>query len=43
MCANKVAVAAGFSDISDLADPAKTALLDSDGNGKGEVFIGATG
>lgn len=43
MCANKVAVEAGFADISDLADPAKTALLDSDGNGKGEVFIGATG
>ena len=43
MCANKVASEAGFKDISDLADPTKTALLDSDGNGKGEVFIGATG
>ncbi len=43
MCANKVAADAGFKDISDLADPTKTALLDSDGNGKGEVFIGATG
>ena len=43
MCANQVAVTAGFADISDLADPVKTALLDSDGNGRGEVFIGATG
>ena len=43
ICANKVAADAGFKDISDLADPAKAALLDSDGNGKGEVFIGATG
>ena len=43
MCANKVAADAGFKDISDLANPTLTALLDSDGNGKGEVFIGATG
>ncbi len=43
MCSNKAAADAGFKDISDLADPTKTALLDSDGNGKGEVFIGATG
>ena len=43
MCANKAAADAGFKDISDLADPTKTALLDSDGNGKGEVFIGVTG
>jgi glycine betaine/proline transport system substrate-binding protein len=43
MCANKAGTDAGFVDISDLADPVKTALLDSDGNGKGEVFIGVTG
>jgi glycine betaine/proline transport system substrate-binding protein len=43
ICANKAAADAGFKDISDLADPTKAALLDSDGNGKGEVFIGATG
>jgi glycine betaine/proline transport system substrate-binding protein len=43
MCSNKAAADAGFKDISDLTDPAKAALLDSDGNGKGEVFIGATG
>ncbi len=43
MCANKVAADAGFKDISDLADPVKTAMLDSDGNGKGDIFIGATG
>lgn len=43
MCANKAAEEAGMKDISDLTDPTKAALLDSDGNGKGEVFIGATG
>lgn len=43
ICANKAAQDAGFKDISDLADPAKAVLLDSDGNGKGEVFIGVTG
>ena len=43
ICANKAAADAGFKDISDLADPTRAALLDSDGNGKGEVFIGATG
>jgi glycine betaine/proline transport system substrate-binding protein len=43
ICVNKAAVDAGIADISDLTDPKKAALLDSDGNGKGEVFIGATG
>jgi glycine betaine/proline transport system substrate-binding protein len=43
ICVNKAAVDAGIADISDLTDPTKAALLDSDGNGKGEVFIGATG
>ena len=43
ICANKAAADAGFKDISDLADDDRTALLDSDGNGKGEVFIGAKG
>ena len=43
ICANKAAADACFKDISDLADHDRTALLDSDGNGKGEVFIGAKG
>jgi glycine betaine/proline transport system substrate-binding protein len=43
ICVNKAAVDAGIADISDLTDPTKAALLDSDGNGKGEVYIGATG
>jgi glycine betaine/proline transport system substrate-binding protein len=43
ICVNQAAVDAGIADISDLTDPTKAVLLDSDGNGKGEVFIGATG
>ena len=43
MCVNKAALAAGIKDISDLTDPAKAKLLDRDGKGKGEVFIGASG
>jgi glycine betaine/proline transport system substrate-binding protein len=43
ICVNKAAVDAGIADISDLTDPTKAALLDSDGNGKGEIYIGATG
>ncbi len=35
------AAAAGIKDVSDLSDPAKTAVLDTDGDGKGEVWIGA--
>jgi glycine betaine/proline transport system substrate-binding protein len=43
ICVNQAALDAGIVDISDLTDPTKAARLDSDGNGKGEVFIGATG
>jgi glycine betaine/proline transport system substrate-binding protein len=43
ICVNKAAMDAGIADISDLTDPTKAALLDSDGNGKGELYIGATG
>src|SRR5690606_2926925 len=32
---------AGIKDVSDLSDPAKTAVLDTDGDGQGEVWIGA--
>jgi len=31
----------GIKDIADLADPAKASLLDTDGDGKGEMWIGA--
>lgn len=41
LCATPDAAAAGIKDVSDLNDPAKTALLDTDGDGKGEVWIGA--
>jgi glycine betaine/proline transport system substrate-binding protein len=41
LCATPDAAAAGIKDVSDLSDQAKTALLDTDGDGKGEVWIGA--
>jgi glycine betaine/proline transport system substrate-binding protein len=31
----------GIKDISDLTDPAKAAVFDTDGDGKGEMWIGA--
>ncbi|MGV8989237.1 MAG: glycine betaine ABC transporter substrate-binding protein [Cypionkella sp.] len=43
ICVNKAALDAGIKDITDLTDPDKAKLLDSDGNGRGEVYIGATG
>ncbi|MGO9635542.1 MAG: glycine betaine ABC transporter substrate-binding protein [Steroidobacteraceae bacterium] len=43
MCVNGAAQRAGIRDISDLTDPAKAALLDSHGDGRGEIFIGAPG
>ena len=33
----------GVTSITDLTDPAKAALFDSDGDGRGEIWIGATG
>lgn len=42
LCATPDAVADGIKDVADLEDPAKTALLDTDGDGHGEVWIGAT-
>jgi glycine betaine/proline transport system substrate-binding protein len=33
----------GIKDISDLADPKKAAVFDTDGDGKGEMWIGALG
>ena len=43
ICANGAAQRAGIRDVSDLVDPAKALLLDSDGDGRGEIFIGAPG
>ena len=43
ICVNEAAQEAGFSNIADLADPTKAELLDGDGDGRGDVFIGATG
>ena len=37
------AEANGISAIEDLTDPDVAALFDTDGNGKGEIWIGATG
>lgn len=42
LCATQDAAAAGIKDVADLSDPAKTAVLDTDGDGQGEVWIGAT-
>lgn len=41
LCATPDAAAAGIKDVADLSDPAKAALLDTDGDGSGEVWIGA--
>jgi glycine betaine/proline transport system substrate-binding protein len=42
LCATPDAAAAGIKDVSDLSDTAKTALLDTDGDGTGEIWIGAS-
>ncbi len=42
-CINQAARDAGITDVSDLSDPVKAALLDSDGDGRGQIFIGAPG
>lgn len=42
ICANRVAADKyGVKYIADLSDPKKTAALDTDGDGKGEMWIGA--
>lgn len=42
ICATRVAAdKVGIKDISDLSDPKKTAALDTDGDGRGELWIGA--
>lgn len=42
LCATpEAAEGVGITDIADLNDPAKTAELDTDGDGRGELWIGA--
>ncbi len=43
MCSNQEARDAGVSHINDLTNPEISKLFDRDGNGKGEIYIGATG
>jgi glycine betaine/proline transport system substrate-binding protein len=44
MCVNEIAATEhGVKSIYDLTNPEKAALFDSNGDGKGEVWIGATG
>ncbi len=40
LCATPAA-AATFNSVSDLGDPEKTKMLDTDGDGQGEIWIGA--
>lgn len=41
LCATEEATKAGIRSVADLSDPAKAAALDTDGDGKGEIWIGA--
>ncbi len=41
LCATEDAEKAGITSVADLSDAAKGALLDTDGNGRGELWIGA--
>lgn len=41
MCATRAAADGGITDIADLSDPRKTAMLDTDRDGRGEIWIGA--
>jgi glycine betaine/proline transport system substrate-binding protein len=41
ICATPAAAEKGLKTIADLSDPKKTTVLDTDGDGKGEMWIGA--
>ena len=41
LCATEDAEKAGIKNVKDLSDPEKGALLDTDGDGRGELWIGA--
>tara|TARA_B100000029_G_scaffold342966_1_gene335343 strand:- start:252 stop:1202 length:951 start_codon:yes stop_codon:yes gene_type:complete len=44
LCSTKMtAEKHGITSVSDLTDPTKSKLLDKDGDGKGDLWIGATG
>ena len=43
MCSNQAARDAGINHIIDLTNADLTKIFDRDGNGKGEIYIGATG
>lgn len=42
-CVTKAAQDAGIKSVYDLADPEKAKIFDSNGDGKGEIWIGAPG
>ena len=42
-CVTKAASDAGVKSVTDLTDPEKAKLFDSNGDGKGEIWIGAPG
>ena len=42
LCATEEATKLGIRSVADLSDPAKAAALDTDGDGKGEIGIGAS-
>ncbi|MCT8970240.1 glycine betaine ABC transporter substrate-binding protein [Microbaculum marinisediminis] len=41
ICVTQATRERGIRSVTDLADPEKAALFDTDGNGKGEIWIGA--
>lgn len=41
ICATPAAAEKGLKTIADLSDPEKTKILDTDGDGKGEMWLGA--
>ncbi|WP_436643017.1 ABC transporter substrate-binding protein [Microbaculum sp. FT89] len=41
ICVTRATRELGIQSVTDLADPEKAALFDTDGNGKGEIWIGA--
>ncbi len=42
LCATPDAAESGIRDVADLSDPSKTVMLDTDGDGQGEIWIGAS-
>ncbi len=42
LCATQDAAEAGINNVSDLSDESKSTMLDTDGDGRGEIWIGAS-